>query len=42
MNAIDYYEYFIDNFPESSSVKEAEGIYINVLDELEKLTKNNL
>jgi outer membrane protein assembly factor BamD len=42
MNAIDYYEYFIDNFPSSASIKEAESIYINVLDELEKLTKNNL
>jgi outer membrane protein assembly factor BamD len=39
---IDYYEYFIDNFPSSSSIRDAEGIYINVLDDLDKLAKNNL
>lgn len=42
MDTIDYYEYFIDNYPTSSSVRDAEDIYINVLDDLEKLARNNL
>lgn len=42
METIEYYEYFIDNYPTSSSIRDAEGIYINVLDDLEKLARNNL
>jgi len=39
---IDYYQYFIDNYPSSDNVRNAEDIYVNVLDDLEKLAKNNL
>jgi outer membrane protein assembly factor BamD len=42
MTAIDHYQYFIDNYPQSDYVKNAENIYIDCLDELEKLQKNNL
>ena len=39
---INYYQYFIDNYPSSDSVRNAEDIYVTVLDDLEKLAKNNL
>lgn len=42
MATIDHYQYFIDNYPQSDHVKNAENIYVNCLDELEKLQKNNL
>jgi outer membrane protein assembly factor BamD len=42
MTAIDHYEYFIDNYPQSDYVKNAENIYADCLDELEKLQRNNL
>lgn len=42
MTAIDHYQYFIDNYPQSDFVKNAENIYVNCLDELEKLQRNNL
>ncbi|MBS0000160.1 MAG: outer membrane protein assembly factor BamD [Cyclobacteriaceae bacterium] len=42
LTAIDHYQYFIDNYPQSEQVKSAENIYVNVLDELDKLQKNNL
>jgi outer membrane protein assembly factor BamD len=42
MDTIDYYEYFIDNYPSSSNIRDAENIYIDVLDDLEKLARNNL
>jgi outer membrane protein assembly factor BamD len=42
MTAIDNYQYFIDNYPQSDYVKSAENIYVNCLDELEKLQRNNL
>lgn len=42
MDTINFYEYFIDNYPSSSNIRAAENIYIDVLDDLEKLAKNNL
>jgi outer membrane protein assembly factor BamD len=42
MDTIDYYQYFIDNYPQSDLVRNAENIYINCIDELEKLQRNNL
>lgn len=42
LNTIDHYQYFIDNYPRSKFVKDAEDIYIDTLDELEKLRNNNL
>jgi outer membrane protein assembly factor BamD len=39
---IEYYHYFIDNYPESKDIKKAEAIYVDVINDLEKLTKNNL
>jgi len=42
MTAIEHYQYFIDNYPQSDYVKNAENIYTNCLEELEKLQRNNL
>ena len=42
METIDYYEFFIDTYPSSENVRDAENIYIDILDDLEKLAKNNL
>ena len=40
--AIEYYEYFIDNFPDSKLVRSAENIYDDCLADLEKYNRNNL
>lgn len=42
LNAIDYYQDFIDNFPQSEYVKDAENIYIDARDDLEKLKNENI
>jgi outer membrane protein assembly factor BamD len=42
MNTVEYYQEFIDNYPQSDYVRNAENIYINCLDDLEKLQENNL
>ncbi len=42
MNTIANYQEFIDNYPESTLVRNAENIYIDCLDDLEKLQENNL
>jgi outer membrane protein assembly factor BamD len=42
MDTIDYYEYFIDNYPSSGNIRTAENIYMDVMDDLEKLARNNL
>ncbi|HLF36064.1 MAG TPA: outer membrane protein assembly factor BamD [Cyclobacteriaceae bacterium] len=39
---IEYYLYFIDKFPQSPMLRDAENIYSNCLDDLEKLNQNNL
>jgi outer membrane protein assembly factor BamD len=39
---IEYYEYFIDNFPDSNLVRSAENTYDNCLDDIEKLETENL
>lgn len=38
---IKYYQDFIDTYPESKLIKQAEGMYASALDELQKLAKNN-
>ncbi len=38
---INYYQEFLNEYPESKFVKEAEGIYSSSLSELEKLAKSN-
>lgn len=42
LSTIEHYQEFIDNYPQSDFVKNAENIYINCLDDLEKLQENNL
>jgi len=42
MDTIEFYEYFIDTYPSSENIRDAEDIYIDILDDLEKLAKNNL
>jgi len=42
MSTVELYQYFIDNYPDSDYVKNAENIYGNCLDDLEKLQRNNL
>jgi outer membrane protein assembly factor BamD len=42
LKTIEYYFYFIDKFPQSPRVREAENIYSNCQDELSKLKQNNL
>jgi outer membrane protein assembly factor BamD len=42
METIGFYEFFIDTYPSSDNIKDAENIYIDILDDLEKLAKNNL
>lgn len=41
-DTIEYYNSFIDNYPESKNIRDAENIYQACLDDLEKLTRNNL
>ena len=41
-DTIEYYNEFINDYPESKNISEAENLYEACLDDLEKLTKNNL
>ena len=40
--AVEYYEYFIDNFPDSKLIRPAENIYDDCIADLEKFNRNNL
>jgi len=42
LQAIEYYQYFIDNFPNSVYVKQAEKIYDQTIDALSKLQTSNI
>ena len=42
METIQFYEFFIDTYPSSENIRDAENIYVDILDDLEKLAKNNL
>ncbi len=39
---VEYYLYFIDKFPQSPWLKDAENIYSDCMDDLEKINQNNL
>jgi len=39
--SVEYYEYFIDNFPDSKLVNSAVNIYDDCIDDLEKISGNN-
>jgi outer membrane protein assembly factor BamD len=41
-DTIEYYLYFIDKFPQSQRIRDAENIYSNCLDDLAKANENNL
>ncbi|WP_033317048.1 outer membrane protein assembly factor BamD [Pontibacter roseus] len=41
MEAVDFYQSFIDQYPESRYARSAEQVYSNALAELEKIKKNN-
>ncbi|WP_051017692.1 hypothetical protein [Pontibacter sp. BAB1700] len=41
MEAIDFYQAFIDQYPDSSYLRSAEQVYANAQSELEKIKKNN-
>ncbi len=42
METVQFYEFFIDTYLSSENIRDAENIFVDILDDLEKLAKNNL